>query len=138
MTMGYFNQREMEKMFPSGYPEYMSNYGEHFSKKMCEWAVSMMRDSSGKKIEILGKEELDAMLKEAGIEIANNKAYDAVYVANMCRADFLGKSVPDKAHLLQYVKDLLDDPDGYEGMVFNRFIMDCIGMGIPVIWEDLL
>lgn len=138
MPMGYFNQREMEGRFPSGYAEYQSNYGEHFSKKMCEWAVSRMRDSNGKKLEPWGKEQVDALLKEAGIELNNNKAYDSVYVANMCRADFLGKSVPDNSHLAQYIKDLLDDPDGYEGLVLNRFLMDCIGMGVPIIWEDML
>ena len=128
----------MEKIQPSGYAEYMSEYGEHFSKKMCEWAVSRMMDSNGKKLEPWGKEQVDALLKEAGIELNNNKAYDSVYVANMCRADFLGKSVPDNSHLAQYIKDLLDDQDGYEGLVFNRFVMDCAGMGVPIIWEDML
>jgi len=136
--LNYFSQRQMEKIQPSGYAEYMSEYGEHFSKKMCEWAVSRMMDSNGKKLEPWGKEQVDALLKEAGIELNNNKAYDSVYVANMCRADFLGKSVPDNSHLAQYIKDLLDDQDGYEGLVFNRFVMDCAGMGVPIIWEDML
>ena len=136
--MNYFSQRQMERFQPSGYAEYMAEYGEHFSKKMCEWAVSRMRDSNGKKLEPWGKEQVDALLKEAGIELNNNKAYDSVYVANMCRADFFGKSVPDNTHLAQYVKDLLDDPDGYEGLVFNRFVMDCAGMGVPILWEDMM
>ena len=25
-----------------------------------------------------------------------------------------------------------------DGMVFNRFMMDCIGNGTPVMWEDML
>lgn len=27
--------------------DYLSSYGYHFSKAMCEWAVSMMRDRNG-------------------------------------------------------------------------------------------
>lgn len=136
--LNYFSQRQMEKIQPSGYAEYMSEYGEHFSKKMCEWAVSRMRDGSGSKIEPLTKEQVDTMLKDFGVELNNNKGYDSVYVANMCKADFLGDSVPDNQRMVRYVKNLLDDPDGYEGLVFNRFVMDCAGMGVPIIWEDML
>lgn len=136
--LNYYSQREIERMQPRGFAEYMSNYGEHFSKKMCEWAVSRMKDSNGKKLEPWGVEKVDEILKKYGIEINNSKGYDRVYVANMCRADFYEKSVPDESHLAQYIKDLLDDPDGYEGLVFNRFMIDCMGMGIPIIWEDLL
>lgn len=78
------------------------------------------------------------MLKDFGVELNNNKGYDSVYVANMCKADFLGDSVPDNQRMVRYVKNLLDDPDGYEGLVFNRFVMDCAGMGVPIIWEDML
>ena len=28
--------------YPSGMEEYLSAYGWHFSKKMCDWAVSKM------------------------------------------------------------------------------------------------
>jgi hypothetical protein len=136
--MNYFNHREMEQIQPSGYAEYMSNYGEHFSKKMCQWAVSRMRNSDGKKITPLTKEKVDEMLSKHGVSLDNDNGYDKVYVANMCMADFMGSSVPDEAHLALYVKDLLDDPDGYDGLVFNRFIMDCLGMGVPVIWEDMI
>lgn len=31
-----------------------------------------------------------------------------------------------------------DDPDGYDELVFDRFMMDCIGKDIPIIWEDML
>ena len=33
---------------------------------------------------------------------------------------FLGRSVVDDLHLCLYVKDVIDDIDGYEGIVFNR------------------
>lgn len=136
--MNQYAQREIEQTQPSGYAEYMAEYGEHFSKKMCEWAVSMMRDDNDAKIAAWDKEGVEAMLTRYGITLDHDKGYDKVYVANMCKADFLGKSVPDESHLALYVKNLLDDPDGYEGLVFNRFVMDCMGMGIPIIWEDML
>lgn len=50
------NQRlDIYDIFPSGMTEYLSRYGWHFSKNMCEWAVSRMKaenKATGKKEEI--------------------------------------------------------------------------------------
>ena len=78
------------------------------------------------------------MLTRYGVTLENDKGYDKVYAANMCKADFYGSSIEDEKHALLYVKDLLDDPDGYDELVFNRFMMDCMGKNIPIIWEDML
>lgn len=138
--MNQYQMREIEmaQLEPSGFSEYMATYGGHFSKKMCEWAVGMMKDGKGKKIEPMSKENVERLLTDNEVKIANDKGYDKVYVANMCKADFLGSSVVDEGRLALYVKDLLDDPDGYDEMVFNRFLMDCMGRGIPIMWEDML
>ena len=138
--MNNYQMQDIERaqLEPSGYAEYMATYGGHFSKKMCEWAVSMMMDSKGKKIEPMSKEKVETLLMDNEVKIANDKGYDKVYVANMCKADFLGSSVVDNGRLALYVKDLLDDPDGYDELVFNRFMMDCMGRGIPIMWEDML
>ena len=74
-------------------------------------------------------------------QIANSGdlvGYDHVYVANMCKADFWGKSIKDEASLAQYVKDTIDDVDQKDGFVFNRFYADCCHNGMPIPWEDLL
>ena len=126
---------------PEGMKYYINNYGHHFNKKLCEWAVSQMyKESSGRKehIKPYTKEQVDGMIQNYNVKIERNKMYDGVYVANMCQADFLGKSVPDERHLVMYVKDLLDDPDADEGFVFNRFIADCYFMDNPVEWEDVI
>lgn len=125
--------------FPSGMEEYLEYYGWHFSKKMCEWAVSRMLKSDGrekKPIAPYTKEQLESMFRAQGIH--HEVTYDAVYVANMCKADFLGSSVIDENHLVKYVHDVIDDVDGYEGMIFTRFYADCIGSGTPINWEDYL
>lgn len=126
---------------PEGMKIYVNNYGCHFSKKLCEEAVSRMyTKQSGNKeyIKPYTKEQVDTMLRSYGVKVERNKLYDAVYVANMCKADFLGKSVPDEAHLAMYVRDVLDDPDAEEGFVFNRFIADCYFMNNPIEWEDII
>ena len=126
---------------PEGMKLYINNYGCHFNKKLCKEAVSRMyKDNDGKKeyIKPYSKEQVDSMLEAYGIRLERNKLYDAVYVANMCKADFLGKSVPTEQHLTKYVKDVIDDADAEEGYVFNRFYADCMFMGNPIEWEDMV
>lgn len=128
---------------PSGLQEYRSRYGWHFSKKLCDWAVKRMRrenKATGKKepIEPVTKQVVDETLRRYGIQLDNDKGYDAVYVFNMGKADYLKSSVPDEQHLAMLVKDYLDDPDGYEGVALTRFYADCIGSGTPIMWEEML
>ena len=138
--MNHYQMREIERVQkdPSGFADYMATYGGHFSKKMCMWAVGMMKDDNGEKIQPWTKEQVEAMLTRYGVTLENDKGYDKVYVANMCKADYLGKSVPSESEAAQYVKDSLDDPDGYDELTFNRFMMDCMGKNIPIMWEDML
>lgn len=124
--------------FPMGLEKYLSMYGWHFSKKLCNFAISNMRKDSGEKIVPITKEALDLLLAKNGIELDNKFGYDYVFVANMCKADYLGSSVPDEAHLAKFVKDYCDDPDGYSELPMTRFYADTIGKGIPIIWEDML
>ena len=146
MNQYQMKEIEMAQKYPSGMADYMAAYGGHFSKKMCQWAVSrMMKDvkkpdgtTKKEKITPWTKEQVEEMLLRYGVTLENDKGYDKVYVANMCKADFLNDSVPDETHVAKYVKNLLDDPDGYEELVFNRFMMDCMGMGVPIIWEDMM
>ena len=131
-----------EKM-PSGMDEYLSNYGWHFSKKLCDFAVSRMKkknSSSGKEETItpITKEQVDELLKKYNVSIERKEGYDCVFVANMCKADYLGSSVPNEQYLALFIKDYVDDPDGYDGLPMTRWYADIIGSGTRVIWEDML
>lgn len=121
---------------------YLSNYGWHFNRKMFEYAVSHMRkkdkDNKLKRIISFGKEEVDQILKKYNIELDNNVLYDYVYVANMCKADFLHSSIVDEQHLAMYIKDVIDDDDAYDGMIFNRWYADMCKKGIGIDWEECL
>ena len=133
---------DAREVFPSGMEEYLSQYGWHFSRKMCEWAVSRMykRNSLDKKISIQSwnKDSVDKLLNKYGVTIENKIGYDYVFAANMCIADYYGSSIIDEQHVALFIKDYVDDPDGYEELPFTRFYADCIGSGVPINWEDML
>ena len=123
---------------PDGMKLYINNYGCHFNKKLCEEAVGRMYRDEDEEFQPYSKEQVDRMLESYDIKPKRKKLYDHVYVANMCKADYLGRSVPDEKHLAMFVKDMLDDPDAEEGFVFNRFIADCYYMNQPVEWEEMV
>lgn len=122
-------------------PKAMTNYlkynGWHFNKKTFEFAVSKMK-KNGQTINPLSKEKVDELLKKYGIQLNNNELYDHVYVSAMCQADFLGSSITDEMHLALYIKDVIDDEDAYDGIVFNRWYADMCKKGIPIDWEEML
>jgi hypothetical protein len=97
-------------------------------------------DPSGKQIpvETIDKDAVDNLLIRNGVTLKNKFGYDYVFAANMCKADYFGSSITDERHLALFVKDYVDDPDGYPELPFTRFYADTIGLGIPINWEDMI
>ena len=128
---------------PAGMRDYLSANGWHFSKKMCEWAVSRMKakdpaTGKEKRLEAVKKEDVDDMMRKYNVKLDGDNGYDKVYVANMAKSDFLKSSIADEQHLALFVKDYIDDEDGYDGMPLTRFVADCIGRGVSIPWEDFI
>lgn len=114
---------------------YYKKNGPHFTKELCEYVVGMMETKRGKIIPFT-KDTIDQKLTQQGIKLENDALYDSVFVANMCKADFLGRSVPDDDyHLCLYIKDVIDDPDGYEGQPFFRWLADVEALDIDIDWK---
>lgn len=60
-----------------------------------------------------------------------------VFAATMCKADYLGKSIPDKEHLAMYVKDTIDDVDASDETTFRRWVATMVGNGLPIDWYEI-
>lgn len=125
-------------LVPEGYREYKRRNGCHFNMQLCEFAVGRMEGEDGKPIKAMSRQEVERMLEETKIKVEHQKGYDHVFVANMGLSDYLGESVPDMEHLAKYVKNVLDDPDGYEGIAFCRWVADCVGKKVEVPWEECI
>lgn len=126
---------------PEGMINYLRYNGPHFNKKLLEFAVShMTKKEGGREVTIspYNKQQIDALLSSFGIKLQNNQLYDYVYVANMCIADFYGSSIEDDLHLVKYIKDVIDDIDAYDGIVFNRWYADMCRKGIAIDWEEMI
>lgn len=117
---------------------YLRYYGPHFSKRLCKFACQQMRGKDDRPIELYTKDQVEELLERHNIKLKEKNGYDHIFVANMCKADFYGSSIEDEKHLALYVKDLLLDPDGYDGLIFNRWLADCARKGITINWEEMV
>lgn len=121
---------------PEDFINYLRYYGPHFSKKLCEYAISKM-NKGNKPYTKLTKEQLDQILSRYNVNI-DKSTYDYLYLGNMVKADFYGSSIEDDRHLVLFIKDYLEDADGYDGIVFNRWYGDMCKKGIIINWEEML
>lgn len=133
---------EMDLM-PMEMKAYLRNYGFSFSKKACEWAISLLRKENPstkkeEKIEPWNKEQVDELLKKHNITLENNVGYNYVYVANMLRADKYKSSIPDEQHLAMGIKDVIDDVDATPRLVFKQWITKMDDDGEPIEWSEIM
>lgn len=127
---------------PNSMKKYISNYGWHFNKRAYEYAVKLMTKRNARtNIEesVVGytKDEVDALLSTNNVVLKNKNMYDYVFVATMCKADYLGNSIEDENHLAKYVKDTIDDVDASDETTFRRWVATMIGNGNPIDWYEI-
>lgn len=128
---------------PEDMERYLSYYGFHFNKKLYEFAVGNMEKrnrTTGEKEKLspVQIEEFERSLRRYRVNIPENNLYDAAYLASMVDADFWGSSIEDEEHMARYIEDVLCDVDGYEGIVFSRFLADCGAKGNVIFWDRML
>ena len=127
---------------PESLAIYLSHNGPHFNKACCDFAVSQMyrTDDNGNELEFIPftRQEIKQLLIATNTKVKYAQLDDITYVANMCKADYLGGSVPSEQHLAKYIKETLDDPDGAEGLIFNRWIADMKWIGIAIPWDEFI
>ena len=128
---------------PEDMERYLSYYGYHFNKKLYEFAVEKMEKKdrqTGKKESVnpVDIDNLERGLKKYKVDVPSEDIYDAAYIASMVDADFWGSSIRDEEQMFLYIKDVLCDVDGYDGIVFCRFLADCSAKGMPIMWDRML
>lgn len=126
-------------IMPKGMDAYLASHGHHFSKPMLEWAVGMMKDREGNKVQIIEKKQLDDLLNAYGVRLKRmDSYYDGIYVYLMAKSDYLGSSIADEIRLAKFVADFIDDIDGNPTKAFDHFVIDCSAKGVDIPWADLI
>lgn len=131
------------EMMPPEMKAYLRNHGYSFSKKACDFAVSLMERKNKatdktEKIEPYTKEKVEELLSKNGVTLKNNIGYNFVYIANMSLSDYMKESIDDDAHLAKHIRCIIDDVDDNPENIFRMWIAKMDGNGIPIPWEDIL
>ena len=114
---------------PEAFVNYLRYYGNHFNKKLCEFACEKLR------VKDYTKEKVDQLLKSYNITIEKAQLHDAVYIANWCKSIFYGSSISDEKHFALFLKDIFEKE---ADLVFNRWYADMAKKGIAIEWEDMI
>lgn len=123
--------------------KYKANNGWHFNERAVQYAVSLMKKKnpvSGKTepIEPMTVKQADELLTKHAVKLEHSVGFDYVYVANMCKADYLGSSIIDEKHMALYIKDAMEDPDVPDGTVMRQWYAKMVADGQPVPWAYFL
>jgi hypothetical protein len=130
-------------LMPRAKQNYIMLHGNHFSKDLYEYAASLMfklnkQTNKEEKVPALTKDEVDAMLKKHNITLTDKGEYDYVYVAQSIKADYLGGSIADEAKMALHIKEVCEDVDAPDGLIFKQWCLRQDLLGNPVDWEDFL
>ena len=113
-----------------------------FSKRLAEWAISLMetKDPTTKEKKPLKARSLDDVknvLKENKVDMPEEFCYTAWYLFNMAIADY-PKTLENDKHRASFVEETICDPDGMPENVLSCFEAKMCNAEIPIYWEMML
>ena len=133
---------EIRYLISEAEAQYQEKHKGHFSKKLAEWAISMMEKEDAatgelKKITPTTIEEMEDILKKYKVEIEEESIYDAWYLFNMAKADY-PKTCKSDEQKATFVEETICDPDGCPESVLACFCAKMDLKNMPIHWERFL
>lgn len=116
--------------------DYVHKHGYHFTDKLSEIASERMQNANG----TLHRWNCSDVFRELeNMQIHDYGSCtlgDITYLANMAYADFFPEVLTDEHSCIKYAVAVAHDIDGYDGIVFSRWIADLIGnQTTDISWE---
>ena len=123
-----------------GYNEYVEKHGYHFTDELATMAIGRMQnaDTSEYKHGRWSVEQTKAAFKNmnpSGKYLHKVTDGDMAYAANMYYADLYPDPITTEAGCLKAAMRIANDPDGYEGQIFTRWVGDIMKQDISIDWE---
>lgn len=133
-----YEQAANALMSAKGYSDYIKKYGYHFNNALAEYASKLMENANGQ-MHSWTVSQVKKSMESLGLEIPSHTTIgDVTYAANMYYADFYPDPLKDEASCLKAAYRIANDVDGYEGMIFCRWIADLVGKAISINWENFI
>lgn len=119
--------------------EYTRVNGYHFTDSLADHATKMMINSDGTKHNWTSKQVKDAMISKGMKDNPHHATWgDASYVANMAYADLFPSPITSEQGCIDAAYKTACDPDGYEGMIFCRWLSDIIAREVEIDWKSMM
>ena len=116
---------------------YIKKHGKHFTNKLAEYASRQMINANGTNHR-WDAEAMQRNLSASGYTIPDTSTIgDIAYTANMAYADFFPDLITEQ-QCIKYAMLIANDPDGYEGIQFSRWIADIEGKGEKFDFADFV
>ena len=116
---------------------YIEHHGNHFTDKLADWATKKMENADGSTHNWSSTQVAKALQPQREKMPKSITDGDLAFAANMCYADFFPSIAKTEDDCLKYAVRVAMDPDGYEGMIFSRYLSDVIGKEIEIDWGEV-
>lgn len=114
---------------------YIERWGPHFTPQLADYASNLMENVDGSTHKWSCK-DITKLISTLKLAISSDFTIgDIMYLANMAYADFYPKLLTDTNHCILYAYAILEDPDGYEGIAFYRWLADVKQKEIEIPWS---
>lgn len=123
----------------TGYSKYIEKYGYHFNDKLAEWAISKLKNVSGphswnlKQVESVVNNLYPSKNFKHTVTLG-----DLAYQSNMYYADLYPDGISVEQNCVKSAILIANDPDGYEGQIFCRWLTDYMMKDIHIDWDSFL
>lgn len=125
-------------MSNDGYIGYVKKHGYHFTDALAEHVSKMMQNANGQQHSWTAA-QVKKVMESLGLTIPSKVTTgDVAYLANMYYADLFPDPLKDEVSCLRAAHKIANDPDGYDGMVFYRWIADAIGKAVHIDWDKFI
>lgn len=120
-----------------GYSEYIKKHGYHFTDSLAKYAIcDMVNAVDGKH----GHWTVGQVTEAIGAKQTMHRVTrgDLAYQANMYYADLYPKVIISETACLDGALAIANDPDGYEGQIFCRWVADVMAKRKEVEWKKFI
>lgn len=121
----------------SGCANYALKHGAHFTDELAEYASQMMVNNSGERHAWTAQEVKNALTSDTHIP-SDITIGDITYLANMYYADLYPTALATAEACIKAAILTANDPDGYEGMAFYRWLTDIEHRLIDIDWNKFI
>ena len=133
-----FNPSALDLVYDPKFLEYLKTYGYHFNNDLADYASRLMKNYNGQQ-HTWNVSQVKKQLEALGLSIPSKvTAGDITYAANIAYADYYPDLLKDENFCIKYAYMSASDIDGYEGMIFSRWLADVMGKSIKIDWQKFI